>query len=110
MVEVLPRSVANRHNKGLIHHHKEGRSNPVTEELATPLNSAEGAVLKLLREVAREKASAMGMARELLARKRDLESCIRIFVESGRLSEHYSGWRAHLVREDFERILARLKL
>jgi hypothetical protein len=48
------------------------------------------------------------MSQELLARKRDVEGCIRHFEATGELSEAYSGWREALVGEPFRRVLARL--
>jgi uncharacterized protein len=47
------------------------------------------------------------MAPELLARKREVEACVRQFRASGELSEAYLGWRAALVGDAFRERLER---
>ena len=70
-----------------------------------PLTSAQGAVVKNLREVARSVASDLGLAPELLARKKDVEACVRHYVVHGSLAEQYNSWRGVLLAEEVEPIL-----
>jgi hypothetical protein len=44
-----------------------------------------------------------------LARKRDVEGCIRHYSATGELSVVYSGWRQQLVGDSFLEILALLR-
>jgi hypothetical protein len=62
-----------------------------------------------MREAARSQARALDFAEELLARKRDIEECVRHFLDTGELSGAYAGWREPLVGEEFRSILGRLK-
>jgi ribonuclease D len=72
--------------------------------LDVPLDRAEMQVVKQLKERGREVALTLGIAEELLARRRDLETCVREFRAGGRCTT-FDGWRAPLVRTDFEAIL-----
>ena len=54
-----------------------------------------------LREIAGNVADQLGVAPELLARRRDVEACVRHFSSTQRLSDHYLGWREVLVAERF---------
>ncbi|MGD8829987.1 MAG: hypothetical protein PVF57_05240, partial [Pseudomonadales bacterium] len=76
--------------------------------LEAPLSQRQGEISRALRALARAEAERRDMSQELLARKRDVEGCIRHFEATGELSEAYSGWREALVGEPFRRVLARL--
>ena len=76
--------------------------------MAPPLTQRQGEISKSLREIARTEAQALGMSQELLARKRDVESCIRHYLQTGELSSEYSGWREPLLGDRFRDILAAL--
>ena len=56
-------------------------------------------------DVAKEAALSLGMAPELLARKKDVEACLRHFMRTGALSETYNGWRGDVVGTSFLEIL-----
>jgi ribonuclease D len=103
--DTLPRGIARRHGPGLVEHHAIGRVAAEPQPLDRPLTAHQGAVLKQLRDVARGKAEMLGLAQELIARKRDLESCIRFFLQAGELTDFYQGWRAAHIGDEFQRIL-----
>ena len=103
--QALPRGVARRYADLLVEYHRIGRSAQSPGPLPKPLTSAQGSTLKSLRAVARSKADSLGIAPELLARKRDLEACIRHHAERSELSPHYSTWRGELVGEPFLDVL-----
>ncbi len=48
------------------------------------------------------------MAPELLARKREVEACVRHYMATGELSEPYRGWREALVGDAFRERLEAL--
>lgn len=61
--------------------------------IPAPLRREDGDRLKRLRDFATERATALGMAPELLARKRDCEALLR----DGELPEGLRGWRYAVV-------------
>ena len=101
----LPKGIARRYADELVDHHRRGRETSAPEALPRPLSSQQGALLKALREVALRQASSLGMAPELLARKKDLEGCVRHHAESAQLSPRYADWRADLLADSFMDIL-----
>jgi ribonuclease D len=106
--DVLPRGVARRYEDELLAAHRAGAvsgEHPPAGE--APLGSTPTGLVRELRELAQGKAEALGMAPELLARKREVEACVRHFVASGELSEAYRGWRRPLVGEVFQDRMAR---
>lgn len=105
---VLPKPVARRYGPALVAEHRTGRQSEPPERLEPPLSQREGEVSKLLRDAARAEAERRHMSQELLARRRDVERCIRYYTATGELSPEYSGWREPLVGEAFRRILSRL--
>jgi ribonuclease D len=75
-----------------------------------PLGRAENDAVKALKDRATARAEALGMAPELLARRRDLEACVRAFAETGHLSATFGeGWRSTLLGPEFEEVLASAK-
>jgi len=106
--EVLPKPVARRYGAALVDEHQAGHQGGSPERPEPPLTQREGEVSKLLRDAARAEAERLQMSQELLARRRDVERCIRHFVTTGELSPEYSGWREPLVGGSFRRILSRL--
>ncbi len=76
---------------------------------ARPLTQGQGAITKALREVARELADQLQFAHELLARKRDVEACVRHYLDTGELSSAYLGWRAPLLADEFGKLLRSFK-
>ena len=106
--DLLPKPVARRYARDLVAEHEAGRAAPPLPRMEPPLTQKQGEVSKALREVARTEAERQAMSPELLARKRDVESCIRHFLATGELSDEYSGWREPLLGERFRAILSRL--
>ncbi len=106
----LPGPVARRYASQLVAEHSEGVAAGLAEPLlARPLTPSESRVSRALRDLAWHKADALEFARELLARKRDVEACIRHYLDTGELSPAYAGWRAGLVGEEFRLVLERAR-
>ena len=103
----LPRGVARRYADEILQTHDAGRSARPPDPLPRPLTTLQGKLLKQMRDVANAAAESLQVAPELLSRKRDLEACVRHFAANDALSEHYSGWREHLVGRAFIEILRR---
>lgn len=106
--DALPRGVARRYASDLLDAFREGAAAEEPPAAPAPLGAAANAVVKALRDVARQRAEALGLAPELLARKREVEACVRHYLATGELSEPYRGWRETLVGEDFRRGLEAL--
>jgi len=78
------------------------------KEISKPLSSSENKLVKELRDVAKARAEDLGMAPELLARKREVEKYVR-GLRSARDSLHnYADWRAALVGDDFRSLSAQV--
>ena len=106
----LPRIVARKYTDELVEQHQNGSNNDQTLMLpASPLTQGQGAIVKALREVARDTADQMQFAHELLARKRDVEACVRHYIATGELSPAYQGWREPLLADEFNKLLERFK-
>ena len=108
--ELLPKPVARRYAGRIVTEHETSRAAGATlPRLDPPLTQAQGEVSKRLRDIGRRIAETQQFAQELLARKRDVEGCIRHFRSTGELSADYRGWRGDLVGEDFRELLERLR-
>jgi ribonuclease D len=103
--QALPKGVARRYADVLVEQHAMGRDAQAPDALPKPLTTAQGATLKRLRDVARAEAMRLDLAPELLARKKDLEACVRHHADYAELSPHYSSWRSELVGDAFLGIL-----
>jgi len=101
----LPRRLARRYGKALMAVHAKGLAEPVDAALPRPLSSRHSALVKQMRKISLDRAAALGMAPELLSRKRDLEACVRHHAATGELSAAYQGWRRALVGAEFTAIL-----
>ncbi len=102
LTDVLPRGVARRYQQDLLNAHWEGADrgeHPPAGD--APLGNASTGAVRELRSIAREQAEALGMAPELLARRREVEACVRHYAATGELSEAFRGWREPLVGEAF---------
>ena len=100
----LPRAVANRFADRLIAVHADGQAQAPPPSLPRPLSPSHSAVVKRLRETARGQAERLGLAPELLSRKREVEECVRHVAAEGRMSDRYLGWRAEALGDLFEGI------
>jgi len=75
------------------------------DPLPPPLTSAQGSLVKVMRRAGLEQSDRLGIAPELLCRKRDLEECVRHHARHGALSETFSTWREPLVGNIYLQIL-----
>ena len=64
-------------------HQRKEKTEQIVEQPDRPLSPSQGARLKVLRDLAREVANSLGLAPELLARKKDVEACLRHFNATG---------------------------
>lgn len=106
LLDVLPRSVVRRYGDDLLAAHESGshRDEPPPAP-EPPLRSAAAGLVRDLRDLARQQAEALGMAPELLGRRREVEACVQHFKSTGELSPAYLGWRREVVGERFRRRL-----
>ncbi|TDJ35724.1 MAG: ribonuclease D [Gammaproteobacteria bacterium] len=106
----LPRPVARKYAEELMEQHLLGSTHEQSlQRPVRPLTQGQGAITKTLRGVARELAEQMEFAQELLARKRDVEACVRHYFATGELSPAYLGWRAPLLADEFNELLQGVK-
>lgn len=106
----LPPGVVRRYGEALLEAYEEGAGavdHPAAAEPA--LSGAQQEAVASLRAIGVKEAAALGMAPELLSRKREVEACVRHFVEHRSLSEAFSGWRRELVGDAFLARLGKLK-
>jgi ribonuclease D len=106
----VPPGVVRRYGDALVDAHRHG--NELAEEPPAgdqPLTGAQQDAVASLRAIGTERAEALGMAPELLSRKREVETCVRHFVQHRELSEAYAGWRRELVGDAFLARLERLR-
>ena len=102
----LPAAIVRRFGSQLLEvHQRKEKTEQLLEQLDRPLSPSQGARLKVLRDLAREVANSLGLAPELLARKKDVEACLRHFNATGELSEIYFGWRKEVVGKGFLQVL-----
>lgn len=106
VADLLPGKVARRYADDLVATHRACvASGAVLEPLPPPLTQAQGRVCDALRHIGKDTAKQLGMAAELLARKRDVEACVRHYLATGELSASYQGWRGELLGERFRSVL-----
>ncbi len=105
--EMLPRPVARRYADEIERAHRAGMASAVEAPLPRPLTQGQGSILKRLRQTARDEACKLGIAPELLARKRSVEKCFRHVHTNGELSPEYRGWRYALLGDAFLQELKR---
>ncbi len=104
--ELLPRNVSRRYTAELLQEHRRSvAAGDLLEPLARPLSSDQSQLSNALRQIARLEADALQLAHELLARKRDVEACIRHYFANGELSPAYGGWRHAVVGAQFQAVL-----
>jgi len=98
----LPASLRRRYGDDLLDAHERGLDDTAhLQPIAKPLSSSEKKLVKELREVAKVRAEDLGIAPELLARKREVEKFVRGLRESRDSLHNYADWRAQLVGDDF---------
>ena len=104
---LLPRRTAKRYGKVLADVHRQGLEDRAPAPGAPPpLGRRDGETVKALREAGRRESKRLGIAAELLARRRDLEADVRYFREREELPRRYQqGWRGRVVGDVFTDIL-----
>ena len=106
VASVLPRRVAARYGKALARAHRAGLEDPEPPaRLPPPLKRAATAAVKEMRHLAGETATRLGVAKELIARKRDLEALYRHYRDHRMLSDWFGGWRAEVLGGALEDLL-----
>lgn len=105
---VLPRRVAARYGKALVRAHRAGLADPEPPaRIPPPLKHAATAAVKEMRSLASETAARLGVAKELVARKRDLEALYRHYRDYRGLPDWFDGWRAEVLGVALEELLRR---
>lgn len=105
---LLPKRAAKRFAPALLDAHRRGLADPnPPPRPPKPLSRAGNEVVKEMRAVVRSSAEQLGMAPELLARRRDLIAAYRCFQERGALPAHFDGWRADILRDALANVLAK---
>jgi len=104
---ILPPGVIREHGDAVVRAFDEGNSAiHLPEPVVRPFSSHHGKIVKMLREIASETANQLGMAVELLARKRDVEACVRHYESTQLLPVWFAGWRDELVGDAFLQVLS----
>lgn len=69
-----------------------------------PVQQKHGELIGQLREFARARAADLGLAEELIARRRLVEDFVRAHIRGDGLPAKFRGWRADVVTRDFQRL------
>ena len=104
LLQVLPHGARRRYADAMLSacvRGWKGRDRAPPEPLPRPLSRHQRAAAKRMRDVVRETSDRLGLAPELLGRKRLIEACVRRYFATGDLPEAMLGWRAPLVGERF---------
>lgn len=103
----LPSQLQRRYGDDLLDAHERGLDDThFLQPISKPLTSGENKLVKDLRDVAKTRAQDLGMAPELLARKREVEKFVRGLRDSRDSLHNYSDWRAEIVGDDFRSLVA----
>ena len=106
VLDVLPAGAGRRFVKPLCRAHREGMADPSPPSPVTrPLSPADGTILDQLRQVVRSVADGLGLAAEVLGRKRELDALCCHWRDVGELPDWFGDWRLELLGETFERRL-----
>ncbi len=108
LYDVLPPRVARRYQEDLIEASESVRDHAddrLPQPLDSPLTQSQGELIKKLKAIGNARAEELGMAEEMLARRRDLEACLRFFLKNGELPKMYQGWRADIIAQEYLDVL-----
>ena len=98
LAQLFPKRAAKRFAPAVLEAHRSGLADPNPPAPAPkPLPRAANNVLKELRGVVVARAERLGIAPELLARRRDLLAAYRAFREQRALPAQFDGWRENVV-------------
>ena len=104
--DVLPPAVCRRYADAIQTAFEQGaQADDLPEQLPAPLSSKQAGVVRALRAIAGEIAQDLGLAVELLGRKRDVERCLRHFEQERELPAWFGEWRIDLMGERFIAVL-----
>jgi len=107
LAEVLPPGLNRRYGDELLAAYEHGKDDLFDlAAVPKPLTNSENRLVKELRASARSRAEGLGMAPELLSRKREVEALIRARRDDPGSLHNFEDWRAELVGDDFLRIIA----
>ena len=81
--ELLPLQVFKKYANALVDAHAKGSEATLPKLLDRPMTAAQSARVKALRAVAAEQAQTLDIAPELLARRKDVENCLRHYFGLG---------------------------
>ena len=108
VASVLPRRAAARYGNALARAHRAGLADAEPPaRIPPPLKHAATAAVKEMRSLASETAARLGVAKELVARKRDLEALYRHYRDHRALPDWFDGWRAEVLGVALEELLRR---
>ena len=107
LARTLPPGAVRRFGDELVRAHRSAADDEHPPAPERPLGSIAQGAANALREVALQRSESLGMAPELLGRRRDIEACVRHFAAHGELAPIYRGWREALVGDDFRSRLSR---
>lgn len=108
LAQLLPERAARRFAPAVLAAHRKGLADEHPPEPAPkPLPRAANDVLKELRGVVQAAAERLGMAPELLGRRRDLVAAYRAFGERRALPAQFDGWRADILGAELQAVLER---
>lgn len=104
--DVLPRMVFDTYQSEIAVAIEQGLDDPEPPALLPEsLSISQSRLCKNLRSLANEIAEELGIAAELLARKKDVEECVRTYDENGRLPDWFGRWRMDLMGDRFFDVL-----
>ena len=102
---LLPAKIARRYEEPLLAAHARGGETHHPPPAIQPLTRAQSQLVSELRDIGRARAEALGLAPELLSRKREVEACVRLHAATGELPEAYQGWRMEVLGDSFRQRL-----
>lgn len=98
---LLPARIARRYEQALLAAHAEGGASHHAPPAILPLTRAQSQLVSELRDIGRARAEDLGLAPELLSRKREVEACVRSYTATGELPEAFQGWRGEVLGAPF---------
>lgn len=108
-LQALSKGLRRRYGNVLLKAHAQGREDPSPPaRLPGALSRRQGELGATLRKLAKECAERLGMAPELLSRKRDMDACVLHWREHHELPPWFGAWREGLLGDAFRKELGML--